>query len=290
MVDAVVAPAVADAETPVVEAADVDAAADRVERRRTHVDVREQVNAPDGLVHSESPDDFGSVRHALELREKFLLFVPGLLGRVGDRLLAKHKPFRLDLVFPGKLLLVFCVPALALRVEVRGLESADLDKRHRFRGSCHEHVAVVATPLEHLLRRQSLAEFHELVFGVDDALARLGDLLGRDEILAENRASELVIRHLRREATDAGHDAQLKVPALLEKPLQAILVGRNFLESAIARVLDETAELLFLVRRDPCGHRRSPLSCQIRSDCCDLSLTMRLAFYGQKFSYKKLVS
>lgn len=121
----------------------------RAEARRADIDTREQVNVPDRLVRGDAPGDFGDVRRHLGFGQESLLFDPVLRGRSGDRLLAKHDPPGVDLVDLRELPLR--VPSAFLRVEVVALEVTDLEERHGAVGSGDEHVAVVATPLEHFL-------------------------------------------------------------------------------------------------------------------------------------------
>ena len=278
----------ADVQTPGNEAAHDDTDTARVETRRVDVDAREQTDIPDRLVRGDAPDEFGRVRRNLVVREQSLLFGPVLRGRFGNCLLAKHDPPSISLVVPSERLLR--VPAAFLRVEVVGPEVADFEHRHGPVGARDDHVAVVAAPFEHLLRGHGIAQLRELIVRVDDA-PRLGDFLGEDEILTEDGAYEVVVRHLRREPVDAGHDVGLKLAATLEETLEAILVGIGLLEGAIARVLNEPVVLLLLIRRDRLDrHRRSSFCiCQIRSSGCGLSLH-ETSFLVPKISLKKLVS
>ncbi len=246
------------------EVTDVDAATARVQTRRADVDARQQIDVPDRLVRSETPGDLGDVGHHLLVGEKRPLFVPVLRGGLGDRLFAEHEPPGLDLVVLGECLLR--VPAAVLRVEMVLLHGANVEKGHRTVGTGDEHVAVVAAPLQHFLRGHGVAELRELLVGVDDWLARLGDFLRRDEVLAEDGTGEAVVRRLRREPANAREHVRLELAAALQEPLETVLVGIDLLERLVGGVVHETLELLLLVRRDRTNrHRFSPLHSRNRS-------------------------
>ncbi|MFM2340112.1 MAG: hypothetical protein RLZZ360_748 [Candidatus Parcubacteria bacterium] len=213
---AVVVPVVADVKTLGNEVADEDTETVRVETRRANVDARQQIGVANGLEGRHAPRHFGNVRGHLVVGQKSLLLGPVLRGRLRDRLLAKHDPAGFGLVVLGERLLG--IPAAFLRVEVVLLEAANLEEGHGAVGSSDQHVAVVAAPLEHFLRRNGVAELRELVVGIDDRFARLHDILGGDEILAEDGADQFVVRRFRREATDprehVGGEARVLVESL----------------------------------------------------------------------------
>lgn len=183
----------ADVQTQGIEEADVDTATVRVETRRPNVDARKQVGVPNGLVGRHAPYDFGDIGRHLRLGQQSLLLAPVLRGRSGNRFLAEHDPAGIDLVDLCERLLG--IPATFLRVEVVALEATDLKERHGAAGSSDQHVAVVATPLEHPLRGHGVAELRELIVCIDNVLARLHDFLGGNEIPAEKVAGKFVINN-----------------------------------------------------------------------------------------------
>ncbi len=130
MRNAVGAPKVVDVETVAVEIADEDAIAVRVARRGADVDVLEQIDATHRLIGRDRPDCFGGVRHVFDLGDQRLLVGESLVERARHRILADHEPAGLDFVVARELLVVFSVPAILLRVEVGGVEIADVQKRH----------------------------------------------------------------------------------------------------------------------------------------------------------------
>ncbi len=228
--EAEVVPVVADVQTPGIEAAHVDAVAARAETRRADVDAREQVGVANGLVGRHAPHHLGGVRGHLVVGQQSLLFVPVLRGRLRDRLLAKHDPASFGLVVLGERLL--SIPAAFLRAEVVLLEDANLEEGHGAVGSGDQHVAVVAAPLEHLLRGHGVAELRELLVRVDDALARLHDVLGGNEILAEDGADQVVIRCLRGEALDSGEQVGGEARMLVEELCAVFVESRLVVLSA----------------------------------------------------------
>ena len=143
MRNAVGAPKVVDVETVAVEIADEDAIAVRVARRGADVDVLEQIDATHRLIGRDRPDCFGGVRHVFDLGDQRLLVGESLVERARHRILADHEPAGLDFVVARELLVVFSVPAILLRVEVGGVEIADVQKRHtRGRAGDQHHVVL----------------------------------------------------------------------------------------------------------------------------------------------------
>lgn len=226
MAVAAAAPTEADAQTTGIEVADKDAATVRAEARRPDVDTRKQVGIPDVLVGRHAPRDFGDVGRHLRLGQQSLLPVPVLRGRLRNRLLAKHDPAGFDLVVLGERLLG--IRAVSLRIEAVALEAANLEERQGAVGSGDQHGAIVAATLEHLLRGHGVAELRELIIRIDDALARLHDVLWGNEILAEDSADQFVVRRFRREALDAreqiGREARMLVEDLCAVFVESHLV------------------------------------------------------------------
>lgn len=197
-----VVPAV-DEEAAPDEEADAHATAERAHTRRAHVERRKQVDAPDGLVGRHAPDLLGGVGHHLEAGEHPLLLAPRLVRRAArHRLLAEDQPPAGRLVVTGERLAVGRVPAALLGVEVAALELADVEERGRAGRAGDDHEAVVAAPLEHLAGGHGVAELEELLRVVDDALASGRDLLGADEVVAEDLAGDGVVGRLGRVADD----------------------------------------------------------------------------------------
>jgi len=184
VVVAAVAPIVADAEPVGIEVADVDTVTARVETGRPNVNAFEESDTTNLEIGRDEPAHLGGVRHLLECREKLVLLVPRLAGRVRNRRLLDQEPPEGRLVLAGELLIG--IPTAGLRVEVGGLDLPNVERGARLRRCRHDGITVVLAPLENVLRRQTFSECRDLFDGVNDARASLGDFLGRNEIRAED--------------------------------------------------------------------------------------------------------
>ncbi len=183
-----------DAEPALVEVADEDTVAARAERGGSDVHGTEQEDVPDRLVRRHAPDCLGSVRDELETGQQGLLLAPVLAEGAGNRFLAEGDPPSFRLVVPRERLLVLGVPATRLRVEVGGVEVADVEERQRTVRTRHQDEVVVPEPLEVFARRKRLLERVELVFRVHDARILRDDLLGADEVPSEDHGCEVIRR------------------------------------------------------------------------------------------------
>lgn len=218
-------PAAADVETPGTEAADAHANAVRVETRRTNVDALEQTDTTGQEVGRDEPGHLGSVRHVGgSIGEQGHLFGPVLVQRTRDRVLADDQPPEGDLVVPAEHLLRLRVPAVLLRVEVVGLESTDVEQGQGRRGAGDHDVIIRLAPVQDLDRRNGFRQLLNVLVGVDDRRTHDHDLLGRDEVVAEDRPSGAVVRRLGREAGDAVHHIRDELSPTREQTRAAALV------------------------------------------------------------------
>ena len=144
----VATPVVVDAETLAVEVADADTETNRDEARGADVRGAEEVDVPHRLVRRDTPHRLGRVRHQLETGEQGLLLLPVLAVGAGNRFLAERDPPHLGLVVANERLLLLRVPAAGLRVEVGGVEVADVEERQRAVRTGQQDEVVVPQPLE----------------------------------------------------------------------------------------------------------------------------------------------
>lgn len=235
----------ADVETVPAEVADDHAVPVRIDARGADIDRRQEVDVPDRLVCRESPDHFCGVGHHLEIGEKLLLLAPRLGRRVRHDAFAEHVPAACHLVVASESFALFGVPAALLAVEVAPLEFADVKERHLTGRARHEVVVVAAQPLEGLLVGKRLLELGDLLLGVGQTTGG-GDLLGGDEVVAEDLSNQFVVRSSGRVATDERHEVILEVATLTDQALDAVLVGTGLSEGVFHEAVD-----LLLLRRDP---------------------------------------
>gem|GEM_PF-5482188 len=222
-VPSAVAPVV-DVESVVVEDPDDHTVAARVDAGGTSVEATEEVDAPDRFVDGHPPDLFGGVGHHLEVGEELLLLAPRLGRGVRNDALAEHQPATGHLVVAGELLALVVVPAALLGVEVASLQLTNVEERHVTGRARHEHEVVATQPLQRLPVGESALKLGDLVVGVGEASSG-GDLLGGDEVVAEDLTDEGVVGNLGRVATDEGHEIGLEVPTTSGESLDVILVG-----------------------------------------------------------------
>lgn len=191
VVVAVVVPIVADVEPVGNEVADVDTVTERVETGRPNVNAFEESDTTNLEIGRDKPAHLGGVRHLLECGEKLVLLVPRLASRVRNRRLLDGEPSERRFVFVSKLLIR--IPTTRFRVEVCGFDFTNIEQRHRCRRCRYDGVTVFLAPLEHVFRWQTFGECRDLLGGVDDARASLGDFLGRNEIRAEEGLCQTVV-------------------------------------------------------------------------------------------------
>ena len=243
----------ADEEAALTEVPDVDAVAARVDARGAGVDVAQQVHAPDRLVAGQRPHELDGHGRRLEVGEKSLLLTPRLRRGVRHDALADHVPAAGDLLVAGEGLALLGVPAALLAVEVAPLQLTDVEQRHLTGRTRHEHVVVALEPLEGLLVGEGALEVGDLLVAVGEATGS-GDLLGGEEVVAEDLTSEGEVGELGGVSVDQRHEVGLEVATLTDQALGAVLVGAGLSEG----VLHEAVDVLALRGRDLCSHRRSP--------------------------------
>ena len=266
MLVAEVVPVVADVETLGAEAADVDAIADRVKIGTPDVDILKEPDAADLEVDRDEPAHFGRARDALDTGEELVLLAPVLAGRLRHWILADHEPARAGLVLARELLLG--IPAARLRVEEAAVEHADVEEVDRIGRRRDDGVVIFLAPPQDVFRRDGVVERSEILFLVDHR-RDLHDLLGRDEVDAEDRLRQRIVRLLRRKTLDAFQYVGLELAAALEEPLEALLVEAGLAKGLAASILHETLVLGTLFGRDRPGgrHRRSPVPYAWASGC-----------------------
>lgn len=252
VVAAAVAPAV-DVEAVLVEAPDEDVVSERVDARGAGVDVAQQVYAPDRLVAGQRPHELDGHGRRLEVGEELLLLTPRLRRGVRHDALADHVPAAGDLLVAGEGLALLGVPAALLAVEVAPLQLTDVEQRHLTGAARHEHVVVALEPLEGLPVGERLLEVSDLFLAVGEASGS-ADLLGGEEVVAEDLTGEGEVGRLGGVSADQRHELGLEVATLTDQALGAVLVGAGLFEG----ILHEAVDVLALRGRDLCSHRRSP--------------------------------
>ncbi len=225
-------------------------AAARIDARGASVDATEEVDAPDRLVAGHAPDQLDGRGRRLEVGKELRLLTPRLGRGVWHDALAEHVPAAGDLLVAGEGFVLVGVPALRLVVEVAALELTDVEERHLTGRARHEVVVVAAQPLQRLPVGQGALELGDLRLAVGDG----GDLLVRDEVVAEDLPCEGEVGELGREADEHIHEVGHELVATLDEALGAIFGGVGLAE----RICHEALDLLGLRGRDPSGHRRSP--------------------------------
>lgn len=109
-------PVVVDVETLVVEAADADAIAARVEAACANINVLEKTDATYIEEYRDEPACLSGVRYILGVGEELVLLTPVFVRRVIDRGLLDGEPARAgQIIFRERL---FLIPTAGLRVEV----------------------------------------------------------------------------------------------------------------------------------------------------------------------------
>jgi len=230
-------------------ATDEDVSAVPVHARGASVDVGEEPLVPHLVVDGDEPVQLGGVRHALDIQEQELLLVRGLAGRALDDCPLDREPARAGLVGVRELLRRIEEPGVPL-TEVRGREHVVFGERLGRGGRRHQSVAVIAVPLEYLLRRQGTSELCDLRLAIGHRLASCHHLLGRDEVLAQDRASESVVGRSRREATDTLLEVFQELPATGNESLESRAVELDRLDRGSDGLVYEVAKLPALIRRD----------------------------------------
>ena len=228
-------------------------ATERVDARGAGVQTPKQVHAPNRLVAGQRPHELDGHGHRLEVGEESLLLTPRLRRRVRHDALADHVPAAGDLLVAGEGLVLLGVPATLLAVEVAAVELTDVGEQHLMGRARHEHVVVATQPLEGLPAGEGALEVGDLLLAVGDATGG-GDLLGGEEVVAEDLTGEGEVGRLGDVSADQRHEVGLEVATLTDQALGAVLVGVGLSEG----VLHEASDLLLLRGRDLCSHRRSP--------------------------------
>lgn len=243
-----VIPAV-DVQAVTVEAANAHAITVRIHTGSTDVDIRQQVETPDRLVDGHPPDLFGDVRHHLEVGKELLLLAPRLGRGVRHGRLAQHEPAAGHLIVVGKGLTRLGIPATLLDVEAAALQPTDVEERQVAGRTRREVEVVVPEPLQCLLVRQGALELGDLFLGVGEVSGG-GDILGGDEVVTENLASEGVVGSLSRVATDEDRELGFEVSPAVGESLKTVLVG----VSGVERIFHEAHDMLLLTGRNFVGH------------------------------------